>query len=342
MRYRKLGSSDLEVSEIGFGSWITTYDENADVSEVRAVVDAAFGEGINFFDTANMYGRGAAESLLGELLASRPRESFVLATKVHGPMSDDPADRGLSASHIAKEIDASLRRLRVDHVDLYQAHRFDVEVPIEETLEAFARIIEQGKARYLGFSEWTPTQIQAAIDLAGPGFFVSSQPQYSLLWRAPESEVFPLCAANEISQVVWSPLAQGILAGKYLPDVPPPPRSRAGVESTARMITKHLDNEVLRAVQRLVPIAADAGLALPQLALAWVLRSSQVASAIIGASRADQIHANVQASGVDLAPDLLAAIDQALGAVVVSEPRLGPGASEGVLHRSPGVEGAST
>lgn len=340
MEYRTLGTSDLRVSELAFGSWITTYTEGIDIDQARASIDAAFDEGINFIDTANMYGRGASEMFLGDVLAGRPRGSYVLATKVHGPMSDDPADRGLSAAHIGKEIDASLRRLRVDHVDLYQAHRFDTEVPIEETLEAFGRIVEQGKARYLGFSEWTPTQVQAAVDIVGPEFFVSSQPQYSLLWQGPEQEVFPLCAANGISQVVWSPLAQGILTGKYLPDAPPPSDSRAGNEATARMITRHMDDDVLRAVQRLVPIASDAGLTMPQLALAWVLRRPEVASAIIGASRPDQVRANVAASGVALAPDLVAAIDAAIGDAAVREPRLGPGAHEGVLHRSASREGA--
>lgn len=333
MRYRKLGSSDLEVSELAFGSWLTTYTDGADLDAVRSSVDAAFDEGITFFDTANMYGRGAAERVLGNLLSTHPRDSFVLATKVHGQMSDDPADRGLSAPHIAKEIDASLARLQVDHVDLYQAHRFDTEVPIEETLEAFARVVETGKARYVGFSEWTPTQIQAAIDLVGPDFFVSSQPQYSMLWRGPEEEAFPLSAANGISQIVWSPLAQGVLTGKYLPDAPPPPGSRAGTEATARMIARNLDVDVLRAVQRLVPIAEGAGLTLPQLALAWVLRRNEVAAAIIGASRPEQVRQNVAAVGVDLTQDVLEAVDVALGDVVVRERRLGPGAFDGVLHR---------
>src|SRR5436190_1569600 len=207
MRYRKLGSSDLEVSEISLGSWLT-YSGGVAFEQTRACTDAAFDAGINFFDTANVYGRGAAETAWGEILSGRPRDSYVLATKVHGQMSDDPADRGLSAAQIAKQIDASLARLQTDHVDLYQAHRFDPDVPIEETIEALQRVVGEGKARYLGFSEWTPEQIQAAIDVAGPELFVSSQPQYSMLWQAPEAEVFPLCQANRISQIVWSPLAQ--------------------------------------------------------------------------------------------------------------------------------------
>src|SRR3954464_5640460 len=229
MRFRKLGSSDLEVSEISLGSWLT-FAGGVEFEQTHACTDAAFDAGINFFDTANVYGRGAAESAWGEILAERPRDSYVLATKVWGQMSDDPDDRGLSAAQIAKQIDASLERLRTDHVDLYQAHRFDPDVPIEETIEALQAVVASGKARYLGFSEWTPEQIQAAIDLAGPDVFVSSQPQYSMLWRAPEAEVFPLCAANGISQIVWSPLAQGLLTGKYRPGEPPPADSRAASE----------------------------------------------------------------------------------------------------------------
>ena len=226
MRYRKLGSSDLEVSEISLGSWLT-FSGGVASDQTRACTDAAFEAGITFFDTANVYGRGAAESAWGEILSGRPRDSYVLATKVWGQMSDDPADRGLSAPQIAKQIDASLARLQTDHVDLYQAHRFDPDVPIEETIEALQQVVASGKARYLGFSEWTPEQIQAAIEIAGPELFVSSQPQYSMLWRAPEAELFPLCAANGISQIVWSPLAQGVLTGKYRPgQAPPPTRGR--------------------------------------------------------------------------------------------------------------------
>src|ERR1700689_5532673 len=206
MRYRTLGSSDLRVSEISLGSWLT-YSGGVEADATRACTDAAFAAGINFFDTANVYGRGASESAWGEILSGRPRDSYVLATKVWGQMSDEPTDRGLSAAQIAKQIDASLERLRTDYVDLYQAHRFDVGVPLEDTIEALAQVVQEGKARYLGFSEWTPEQIRAAIDIAGPDLFVSSQPQYSMLWQGPESEIFPLCQANGISQIVWSPLA---------------------------------------------------------------------------------------------------------------------------------------
>src|SRR3954463_3022548 len=226
MRYRQLGSSDLEVSEISLGSWLT-YSGGVGFEQARACTNAAFEAGINFFDTANVYGRGAAESAWGEILSGRPRDSYILATKVWGQMSDDPDERGLSGDQIAKQIDASLERLRTDYVDLYQTHRFDPDVPIEETIEALQQVVAAGKARHLGFSEWMPEQIQTAIDLAGPDLFVSSQPQYSMLWRAPEDEVFPLCAANGISHIVWSPLAQGLLTGKSRPGEAPPADSRA-------------------------------------------------------------------------------------------------------------------
>src|ERR1700761_1897749 len=225
MRFRKLGSSDLEVSEIALGSWLT-YAGGIEADQTRACTDAAFAAGINFFDTANVYGRGAAESAWGEILSGRPRDSYILATKVWGQMSDDPDDRGLSGAQIAKQIDASLARLRTDYVDLYQAHRFDPAVAIEETIEALQQVVADGKARYLGFSEWTPEQIEAAIEIAGPDLFVSSQPQYSMLWQAPEAELFEVCARYDISHIVWSPLAQGVLTGKYKPGEPHPEDSR--------------------------------------------------------------------------------------------------------------------
>jgi aryl-alcohol dehydrogenase-like predicted oxidoreductase len=330
MRYRKLGSSDLEVSEISLGSWLT-YAGGVEADQTRACTEAAFDAGINFFDTANVYGRGAAESAWGEILSAHPRDSYILATKVCGRMSD--TDKGLSAAQIAKQIDASLTRLRTDHVDLYQAHRFDVEVPIEETLEALSKVVEQGKARYLGFSEWTPTQIQAAVDIAGPDLFVSSQPQYSMLWQAPEAEVFGLCAANGISQIVWSPLAQGVLTGKYRPGQPLPEGSRFANDTMNASMDIVFNDAALEAVQRLVPIADGVGVSLPTLALAWTLRRTELASAIIGASRPAQVHANVLASGVELGDDVLAAIDEALGDAPVKAPTLAVLASEGVKHR---------
>jgi aryl-alcohol dehydrogenase-like predicted oxidoreductase len=333
MRYRKLGSSDLEVSEIALGSWLT-YSGGVEAERTRACTEAAFDAGINFFDTANVYGRGAAEAAWGEILSAHPRDSYLLATKVWGQMSDDPADRGLSAEQIAKQIDASLARLQTDHVDLYQAHRFDTGVPIEETIEALQQVVKDGKARYLGFSEWTPEQIRAALDIAGPDLFVSSQPQYSMLWQAPEAEVFALSEAHGISQIVWSPLAQGVLTGKYKPGQDPPSDSRAASEAMNFAMNRLLGDDVLEAAQRLVPIAEDAGLTLPEMALAWVLRRRELASAIIGASRPEQVHANAAASGIELSPDTLDAIDAALGEVPVKGQTLAPLATGGVTHRA--------
>jgi aryl-alcohol dehydrogenase-like predicted oxidoreductase len=332
MRYRKLGSSDLEVSEISLGSWLT-YAGGVEAEQARACTDAAFEAGINFFDTANVYGRGAAESAWGEILSRRPRDSYILATKVWGQMSDDPEDHGLSGPQIAKQIDASLRRLQTDYVDLYQAHRFDPDVAIEETIEALQRVVEQGKARHLGFSEWTPEQIEAAIEIGGPDLFVSSQPQYSMLWRAPEAELFPLCAANEISQIVWSPLAQGVLTGKYAPGQPPPPDSRAASENMGGFIGALMQDPVLEAVARLLPVAEEAGLSLAEMALAWVLRRDELATAIVGASRPEQVHVNAGASGAELSADTLEAIDAALGDTPIRRPTLAPLARAGVMHR---------
>jgi aryl-alcohol dehydrogenase-like predicted oxidoreductase len=330
MRYRKLGSSDLQVSEISLGSWLT-YGSSVAKEQTLACTRAAFEAGINFFDTANVYGQGAAESAWGEAFAEYPRDSYILATKVWGRMSDQ--DSGLSAAQIAKQIDASLTRLRTDYVDLYQAHRFDVTVPIEETVEALQRVVTQGKARYLGFSEWTPEQIQAAIDFAGPDLFVSSQPQYSMLWQAPQPEVFGLCAAHDISQIPWSPLAQGVLTGKYLPGAPLPEGSRFADDALSGARSLVFNDATLAAVQRLVPIAQAVGLSLPTLALAWVLRRGEVASAITGASRPEQVTANAQAAGTALADDVLTAIDTALGDAPIRQPTLAPFAAEGVKHR---------
>ncbi len=332
MQYRKLGSSDLEVSEISLGSWLT-YSGGVEADQTAACTAAAFDAGINFFDTANAYGRGAAETAWGEILADHPRDSYILATKVFFPMSDDPEDRGLSAAQIEKQIDASLKRLRTDYVDLYQCHRFDEHTPIEETIEALAKVVSDGKARYLGFSEWTPRQIQAALDIGGPDFFVSSQPQYSMLWQAPEAQVFPLCAEHEISQIVWSPLAEGVLTGKYKPGEEVPSDSRAASDTMSTFIKSRLTDGTLEAVQRLIPIADGAGISLVQLALAWVLRRPELASAIIGASRPEQVHANAAASGIELSPDVLEAIDTALGDVPVKGQQLAPGASAGITHR---------
>jgi len=316
MEYRQLGRSDLQVSEISLGSWLT-YGVGVERDQAEACVRRAFEVGINFIDTANVYGRGAAESFLGEVLAGVDRASYVLATKVYFPMSR--RDRGLSAAQIRKQCDASLKRLRTDHVDLYQCHRYDPDTPLEETMEALTEVVRQGKARYIGFSEWSPAQIQAALDLTGSGQlepFLSSQPQYSMIWRRPEAEVIPLCAANGIGQIVWSPLGQGVLTGKYRPGAAPPPDSRAASESMGQMMGNLRGDQVLTAVDGLRPIATGAGLSMAQLALAWVLREPNVSSAIIGASRPEQVEDNVAASGVTLDPSVLAAIDDALAPIL--------------------------
>jgi aryl-alcohol dehydrogenase-like predicted oxidoreductase len=330
MEFRRLGDSELEVSEISLGSWLT-YSGGVERDQTEACTRAAFDAGINFFDTANVYGTGAAEEAWGEILSGYDRDSYILATKVYFPMSE--TDSGLSAEQIAKQIDASLKRLRTDHVDLYQCHRFDVETPIEETMEALSEVVRSGKARYLGFSEWTPEQIRAALAVEGAEKPVSSQPQYNLIWRAPEEEVFGLCAENGISQIVWSPLAQGVLTGKYEPGQAPPADSRAASDQMGFAIDRYMDDQVLEAVLRLKPIAEGAGLSMVQLALAWVLRREEVASAIIGASRPEQVHANASASGVKLSDETLAAIDEALGDVIVTGQRLAPFAREGVRNR---------
>jgi 1-deoxyxylulose-5-phosphate synthase len=315
MRYRRLGSSELEVSEISLGSWLT-YSGGVAREQAVACIDRAFEVGITFFDTANVYGRGAAEELLGDVLSRRPRESYLLATKLYFPMSS--RDRGLSRPQVLKQIDASLARLRVEYVDLYQCHRYDSGTPLEETMGALTEVVEAGKARYLGFSEWTAPQIRASLDLQGVERFVSSQPQYSLLYREPEREVIPICAENGISQIVWSPLAQGILTGKYLPGEPPPADTRATSDSMGGFIQRWLRDDVLEAVQRLRPIADGLGITLPQLALAWVLREPNVAAAIVGATRPEQVEQNAAASGVELDESTLAAIDEALTGVPVA------------------------
>ena len=327
---RRLGDSDLEVSEISLGSWLT-YSGGVGREQTEACTEAAFDAGINFFDTSNVYGTGAAEEAWGEILSRHPRDSYVLATKVYFPMSR--SDRGLSAEQIRTQIDASLARLQTDYVDLYQCHRFDTETSIEETMEALTEVVEQGKARYLGFSEWTPEQIRAGLEVPGTAKFVSSQPQYNMIWRAPEAEVFEVCQEKGISQIVWSPIAQGVLTGKYPPGEPPPPDTRASHDEMSVSIERYMRDDVLEAVQRLKPIADEAGLTMAQLALAWVLRRQEVASAIIGASRPEQVHTNASASGIELSEDTLDAIDEALGDLVVAEPRLAGFAEAGVKHR---------
>lgn len=308
MKYRRLGNTDITVSEIAFGSWLTT---SGGVEKDRAIacVHRALDRGITLIDTANIYGRGAAETVIGEALSGLPRASYVLATKLYFPMSD--TDRGLSRVQIHKQIDASLARLKVDYVDLYQCHRYDADTPLEETMEALSEVARAGKARHLGFSEWPVEKIEAALALPGVQKFVSSQPQYSLLHRGPEQAVIPLCARSGISQIVWSPLAQGVLTGKYASGAAVPSDSRAAHDTmSANFRRDWLKPPVLDAVQALKPLAAEAGLTLAQFALAWVLREPNVAAAIIGASRPEQVDENVGASGHDVPAKLFEAAEQ--------------------------------
>jgi len=303
MKYRKLGASDLSVSEISLGSWLT-YGVGVEKDKAAACVNRAFELGINFIDTANVYGRGAAETVLGETLAGRNRGSYILATKVFGDMGG--GNQGLSRKQIEKQLDDSLKRLRTDFVDLYQCHRYDPNTPLAETMEALTAAVKSGKVRWLGFSEWAPQQIEDAIAMKGVEPFVSSQPQYSLLYRRPEKKVIPISAANGISQIVWSPLAQGVLSGKYLPGSPPPADTRASSDAMGGFIKRLTGREVLEAVQKLKPLAAEAGCSLTQFSLAWVLREPNVASAIVGASRPEQLNENAAASGVKVDPALFA------------------------------------
>ena len=313
MKTRQVGSSDLHVSEISLGSWLT-YGVGVEADTARRCLDAAFDVGINFIDTANVYGRGAAESFLGEALSGRPRDSYILTTKVFFPMSDE--DRGLSRAQILKQIDASLARLKTDHVDLYQCHRYDDSTPLEETMAALTEVVAAGKARFIGFSEWPADKISAALAMTGVEKFVSSQPQYSLIHRDPEAEVIPLSAANGISQIVWSPLGEGVLTGKYKPGKAPPPGSRATNDKMNDFIGNLLRAPLLEAVEELKPLAAEAGLSLPQFALAWVLREPNVASAIIGASRPEQVIDNAGASGASVAPELFERAE-----AIIAQPR---------------------
>jgi 1-deoxyxylulose-5-phosphate synthase len=303
MKMRELGDSGIQVSEISLGSWLT-YGLGVDAGAATACVNRAFDEGINFIDTSNIYGKGSAESFLGETLKGRPRTSYVMATKLFFPMTE--TDKGLSRAQIMKQIDASLTRLQIDYVDLYQCHRYDPDTPIEETMEALSDVVRSGKARAIGFSEWSPANIRGSLTVPNTVKFVSSQPQYSLLWRRPEKEVIPLCAANGISQIVWSPLAQGLLTGKYSANSPPPADSRAAHASMGSMMGGWMKPEMLAAADAIKLIAAEAGCSLAQFALAWVLREPNVASAIIGASKPDQVSENAKASGLVIDPALFA------------------------------------
>lgn len=311
MKYRKLGDSDLQVPVISLGSWLT-YSGGVEKRQAMACVHKAFDLGINFFDTANVYGRGTAETVLGEALAGIPRHSYSLATKVYGLMSD--TDKGLSRVQIAKQLDASLKRLGTDFVDLYQCHRYDEETPLAETMEALTLAVKQGKTRYVGLSEWPLDKIEAAAKMSDVVRFVSSQPQYSMLWSAPQDEIFPRCAELGIGQIVWSPLAQGVLTGKYAADAPPPAESRATHASMGAMLPKRwLQAPLLTAIGQVKQLAErDAGVSLAQFALAWILRKPEVTSAIVGASRPAQIAENAAAAEREIAPELFAKAEEIL------------------------------
>jgi aryl-alcohol dehydrogenase-like predicted oxidoreductase len=318
VEYRRLGASGVKVSEIGLGSWLT-YGLGVEAEVAKACVASAYELGVRFFDTANVYGRGAAERVLREALAGYDRSSYVLATKVFHPMGDGPNDRGLSRKHVVEQCHASLRRLGTDYIDLYQCHRYDDEVPLDETLRAFDDLVRQGKVLYAGVSEWSAGQIGDALGLAddlGLDRIVSNQPEYSILQRRIEAEVVPFCASEGVGQVVWSPLAQGVLTGKYRKGEPPPSDSRAASRRMGGFVGHWLTDEVLDAVERLRVVAGEAGLSLAQLALAWVLREPNVASAIVGASRPEQLEENCAAAGRRLDPEVLAAVDKAVAGVL--------------------------
>ena len=325
MEFRYLGNSGLLVSEISYGNWITHASQVAEETAI-ACVRAALDAGISSFDTADVYANTAAEEVLGRALKNERRESLEIFTKVYWPTGPrGHNDSGLSRKHIIESCNASLKRLGTDYVDLYQAHRFDVKTPLAETLIAFDDLIRQGKVLYIGFSEWSAEQIRQAVQIAhelGLTNFISSQPQYSMLWRVIESEVDSVCVENGLSHIVWSPLAQGVLTGKYLPGQPPPAGSRATSADAGSLTERFLTDEILTAVQKLKPIADDCGLTMAQLAISWVLQNDNVASAIVGASKPEQITEAAKASGVKLSADVLAGIDAALAGVIATDPRL--------------------
>jgi aryl-alcohol dehydrogenase-like predicted oxidoreductase len=322
MEYRHLGKSGLVISEIAYGNWVT---HGSQVQEQAAAecVRAALDEGITTFDTADGYAGGRAEEVLGRALHGVRRESLEIFTKVYWPVGDGRNDRGLSRKHIIESANASLRRLQTDYIDLYQAHRYDYETPVEETMRAFDDLVRAGKILYVGVSEWRAEQIAAALKVAdslGLDRIVSNQPQYNMLWRVIEAEVVPLSEKEGIGQLVFSPIAQGVLTGKYAPGAAPPADSRATDPSGSNFIKRWLEDETLQAVQQLEPLAAEAGLSLAQLAVAWVLQNPNVSGAIIGATRPQQVRENVKAAGVRLDPGLMSRIDEVLGQVIVREP----------------------
>ena len=323
MEYRRLGSSGMYVSEITYGNWIThgsQVEQDAAIKCVRTALD----NGITTLDTADVYAGTRAETVLGKALKGVRRESYELLTKVYWPTGAGKNDRGLSRKHIMESVHASLKRLQTDHIDLYQFHRFDYETPLEESLSAFDDLIRQGKVFYIGFSEWSAEEINSALKIQEKmsyNKFVSSQPQYSMLWRVIESQVVPVCKANGIGQIVWSPIAQGALSGKYLPGKKPPAGSRAtDKKGGANMMARWMRDEVLSAVQKLKPIAESVDLTLSQLAIAWVLQNPNVSSAIIGATKPSQIKENVKASGVKLSETTMREIDRVLGSLPERNP----------------------
>ena len=323
MDFRYLGSSGLKISEITYGNWLT-HGSQVENDVATQCVRAALDAGITSFDTADVYANTAAETVLGDALAGERRESLEIFTKVYWPTGPGgPNDTGLSRKHVMESINGSLKRLKTDYVDLYQAHRYDTETPLEETMVAFADIVRQGKALYIGVSEWTAEQIRAGHELARelkiP--FVSSQPQYSMLWRVIEGEVVPTCRELGISQIVWSPVAQGVLTGKYVPGQPHPAGSRATDEKGgATFIKRLMSDEILQRVQLLKPVADELGLTMAQLAVAWVLQNDNVAAALVGASRPEQVTENVKAAGVTIPAELMTRIDEILGDLPVTDP----------------------
>ena len=325
MEHRRLGRSGMYVSEISYGNWLT-HGSQVEADQATACVKEALEVGITTFDTADVYAGTKAETVLGEALKGVRRESYELFTKVYWPTGSGRNDRGLSRKHILESCNASLTRLQTDHIDLYQAHRFDYETPLEETLRAFDDLVRAGKVHYIGVSEWKASEIEAALKIAGElglDRIVSSQPQYSALYRVIEAEVVPLCEREGIGQVVWSPIAQGVLTGKYLPGSPPPQGSRAtDVNGGDKMISRWLRDDVLTAVQQLKPLADEAGLSLAQLAVAWVLKNPNVSSAIVGASRPEQVRDNAAAAGKALDDDLFAKVNEVLAGVVLTDPEL--------------------
>lgn len=322
MKHRILGRSGLKVSEISYGSWISYTEGSAE-----RIAHEALEQGITTFDTADVYGGTRAEAVLGSALEKVRRESVEISTKVFSPIGPGPNDRGLSRKHIMEAAHGSLRRLRTDYIDLYQAHRFDEQTPLAETLRAFDDLVRQGKVLYVGVSEWTASQISEALELADRmGFdrIISNQPQYNLVWRVIEEEVVPLCEREGIGQIVWSPLAQGLLTGKYLPGRPLPAGSRAAGAAASQFASAALTEDVLKRIAELGEVAADLGLSMPQLAIAWVLRNPNVASAIVGATRPEQIAQSATASGIELDDEAAGRIDRILGPIIERDPRRTP------------------